>query len=362
MLLISFLMACGGSSPSTDGFPGDTQEPVDTGIPWPGGDCEGTDEDRDGWCLEEGDCDDTNEWVNPGRDEDPEDGLDNDCDGRVDESFQGITLMQLGDFSSIPHRIIGVDPLGKESFSVDLDNFEIVPYFLTAGVNGGWVMADLAEGFLYQTDETGHVTPLSDFSESEFGIYGIATHPDGYYLVSVIGGLVAVDPTTGVQTPLASWVPDELGFFAFDLSVDHASGDIGVSGYYGAFGILTAGGEWTTYRLTDMEADIEYIMYSSDHRDLDGFYGGGFTPDGFGIYRFNLETSDWEKKQDWDQDWSPHFLAVDSESGDFFITTDGGQYPYAWKIDGETGAAASFYPDPGTLQPGISFWDLYANY
>jgi hypothetical protein len=82
----------------------------------------------------------------------------------------------------------------------------------------------------------------------------------------------------------------------------------------------------------------------------------------FGIYRFDLEQKNWVKKAAWDQEWSPHFLAVDSESGDFFITTDGGQYPYVWKIDGETGAAASFYPDAGTIQPGISYWDLYTNY
>jgi hypothetical protein len=213
-------------------------------------------------------------------------------------------------------------------------------------------------------DETGHVTPLSDFSASEYGIYGITTHPDGYYLVSVIGGLVAVDPS-GVQTPLASWIPDEVGFFAFDLVLNHATGDIGVSGYYGAFGILSAGGEWTPHRLTDMEADApEYIMYSVDHKDMDGFYAGAFAVENgeFGIYRFNMELQDWEKKASWDQEWSPHFLAVDSESGDFFITTEGGQYPYAWKIDGETGAAASFYPDAGTIQPGIAYWDLYSNY
>ena len=82
----------------------------------------------------------------------------------------------------------------------------------------------------------------------------------------------------------------------FDLTVNPSTGDVGVSGYYGAFGVLSAGGEWTTYRLTDMEADIEYIMYSTDYKDQDGFYGGGFNVDGFGIYRFDLEQKDWVKK------------------------------------------------------------------
>ena len=360
MMFLPLLLACGGSAPSDNPIKDDTQEIEDTGTPWPGGNCEGTDNDRDGWCVEDGDCDDSNEWVNPGRDEDTTDEIDNDCDGRIDEAFAGLTLMQVGDGASIPHRIIGVSPLGKESWSIDLDNFEMAPFFLTAGINEGWAIADLANGMLMQVEPDGHVTPLSDFSEFD-GIYGITTHPDGYYLVSVIGGIVAVD-ASGVQTALATWVPDEVGFFAFDLAVNPSNGDVGVSGYYGAFGILTAGGQWTPHRLTDMEADPEYIFYSIDYKDQDGFYGGGFSPDGFSIYRFDIDQKDWEKKADWDQDWSPHFIAVDSESGDFYITTDGGQYPYAWKIDSESQDASSFYPDAGTIQPGISFWDLYANY
>ena len=46
--------------------------------------CECVDFDRDGFCEDE-DCDDENRNVNPGRDERCRDGLDNDCDGGVDE-------------------------------------------------------------------------------------------------------------------------------------------------------------------------------------------------------------------------------------------------------------------------------------
>jgi V8-like Glu-specific endopeptidase len=46
--------------------------------------CFCTDNDTDGWCVEEGDCDDANPNVNPGVAEIC-DGIDNNCDGTVDE-------------------------------------------------------------------------------------------------------------------------------------------------------------------------------------------------------------------------------------------------------------------------------------
>ncbi len=45
-----------------------------------------TDDDNDGYAENEGDCDDTNASVNPGATE-IEDGIDNDCDGEIDEGF-----------------------------------------------------------------------------------------------------------------------------------------------------------------------------------------------------------------------------------------------------------------------------------
>jgi hypothetical protein len=46
-----------------------------------------TDEDGDGWSVEDGDCDDENQAINPGVASDGCNGRDNDCDGQVDEDF-----------------------------------------------------------------------------------------------------------------------------------------------------------------------------------------------------------------------------------------------------------------------------------
>jgi hypothetical protein len=45
-----------------------------------------TDADNDGWCVEDGDCDDGNAAVNPGQAEICDDLLDNDCDGLIDSN------------------------------------------------------------------------------------------------------------------------------------------------------------------------------------------------------------------------------------------------------------------------------------
>ena len=46
-----------------------------------------TDADNDGYSEHQGDCDDTNATVYPGATEDESDGVDNDCDGEVDETL-----------------------------------------------------------------------------------------------------------------------------------------------------------------------------------------------------------------------------------------------------------------------------------
>lgn len=59
------------------------------------------DADQDGWTLADGDCDDTDPTVNPGADEvfgdGLDDGVDNDCDGLIDEGVPDSELDADGD-------------------------------------------------------------------------------------------------------------------------------------------------------------------------------------------------------------------------------------------------------------------------
>ncbi len=67
-----------------DGVDNNCDGVVDEGCS--GGGC--TDADADGWCVEDGDCDDTDPNINPGRNDTKgrwgRDGVDNDCNGIID--------------------------------------------------------------------------------------------------------------------------------------------------------------------------------------------------------------------------------------------------------------------------------------
>ena len=360
-LLFTLALACGGGAADTDTEI--TTEVEDTGTPWPDSPCEGlTDEDGDGWCAESGDCDDNNPLANPDRGEDPEDGFDNDCDGRVDEEFKGVVVVQVGDGATIPHRVIGVDTLGRSTFSVDLDNMEIAPYFLTAGVNEGWAIIDLANLLLVSVDSSGHVETLADLSWAENGAYGLTTHPDGYYVVGGATAVVAVDPVTGEQSTLAEWDIEADGLFAFDVVINPSNKEIGVYGLYGGFATISTAGAFEIVRATDFEAEPQYMFYSGDYKDQVGWFASGWDADGFGIFELDAVNKSWTRRLSWADDWDPHFVAVDSDSGDYYLTTEGGQYPYVWKLDAETENADIFYPESGEITPSVSFWDLYSVY
>ena len=63
LFALSLLVACGDK---TDDGPIYTGETGDTYVPWPDDTAAGTDDDGDGFTVEEGDCDDADVYVNPG--------------------------------------------------------------------------------------------------------------------------------------------------------------------------------------------------------------------------------------------------------------------------------------------------------
>lgn len=76
--------------------------------------------DNDGYSLNQGDCDDTNASINPGASE-IEDGIDNDCDGEIDEGFN-----ESGTVTDQDGNTYGYLTYGDQVWTVE--NAEMVKY------------------------------------------------------------------------------------------------------------------------------------------------------------------------------------------------------------------------------------------
>ena len=83
----------------------------DTGTPTPplgdaGGPCpylptDTVDHDGDGWSGADGDCNDCNKFINPGAYDIPSDGIDEDCDGKIDDEPTGCDSSLTGPATSV---------------------------------------------------------------------------------------------------------------------------------------------------------------------------------------------------------------------------------------------------------------------
>ena len=121
-LLFSLIFACAQKEPiATDPDTGSTDEPSQPSVqPEPSQpESSETDEDGDGFSIEGGDCDDTDPWTNPLRDEEGGDGVDNDCDGMIDELWDGLTAALQSPNGD--HSLVHLNPIGNIVSETPLD-------------------------------------------------------------------------------------------------------------------------------------------------------------------------------------------------------------------------------------------------
>lgn len=356
MRFLPLFVLAAACSPSTTGFgkpqpedTGDTGEDTDDDTDLVDtADTDG-DLDDDGFTPEEGDCDDADVRVSPARDEEDEDGKDNDCDGRVDEAWSGFSVGRVdGDGAG---SIIVLDRVGDADDEVSLSD-GCYPIWLDH-LGDGWVVNNN-----YATVEAvapdGTCTVLADFSDTEvyaFGLWGIATQIDGSVVAATIGSLEGVG-TDGTVTQLATWVVDledvsAHEFAASAVAVDPATGEVGLFDYFGGFATWSASEGLVIHRKGDYESPALYTT-SGAHRDGGGWYTQGTDANtgASGIYSFDLALGDWTLEETWDaaSDWSPFQVAIDGDSGDWYVTANvGGIFPTVYRIVENTGYAADFY-------------------
>lgn len=365
-LHLVLLIACSDSKPEQgaddSGIPADTDsgevEVEDT-------EPEGTDEDGDGWTVEEGDCDDASIYVNPAWDEDPDDRLDNDCDGRIDEVWSGLLVARtdVNGGGSLLH----VDTLGTLQAETVLDSGCLL-VGIDTGLSGGWV-GNNGYATLATLDESGTCADLADFSETDYGLYAVATHPDGYFLAATVDGLHAVDPD-GTVTELASWSADASDPATFEryvwaLAVDIRDGTVGLFDAYGGFATWSATDGLVNQIQADPESPTVYL-HAGAARDGGGFValGQDASTGAYGFYDFDADAGAWTLRTTWeDTEFTPSGITVDGDSQDVYALASGGWYRQVWRVRYENGEQAILYQTPeDELDPDQLFAGILTTY
>jgi len=343
------------------------------------------DADGDGFTVEDGDCDDGDIAVNPGREEDPSDGKDNDCDGRIDEKWSGMTVGLQSE--SGRSSLLVYDTVGRVEEEIKLDD-GCIPYSLDHGIDGGWVAVTYPEYInisamapappesadVVEIDEEGHCTVLASFDDESYWwgppIRGVRAHPDGYYVVAGPGALYRVD-RDGTMTELASWgwdYTDEKLFdlYAMDLSVDLLTGEVGIVDLLGGFATWSEGDGLVFRKKADITGGWEnwdwLVGVAGTKMDSGGWWSlqVDYETGEYALYRFNEDTGDWVSRMEWvDSNFIPLLLAEDGDHGEFYVTAKGGDHRTIWRIREEGDLVDDFVDE---VEDGYNLWGIVSDY
>jgi len=382
LLWLLVVTACGpGTDPDTDvdtdadtDADTDTDTDADTDTDEPG-----TDNDRDGWTVEEGDCDDDDVWVNPGWDERPNDDRDNDCDGRIDEVFAGVIALRVDTREQGTSLIHTIDSLGDVTGAWDLaggpaaamsaywfdERLDRTGWLAT---NNGWFSTDKAPPAVFSVDRAGTATRLWSLAEDPtideewfpFGLWGVASHPDGYAVASTGGRLLRIDDD-GTVSVLAQWPSlEEDGshdLFASAVAASPLDGTVGLFGYYGGYATWNPEDGYTLVQAEDPMAPVGG-SYDAHSDEKGRFYVLGWRLDGseakVGIFRWNPDTGRFVLKGAWkdstgaDIAYNPVAFGIDTEGGDFYVSANGGWQRTVWRVFGGDDYASVLYRVPTT--------------
>ena len=385
------LSACAGSKPApapiSEPQPAEPSEPASP-TSEPDGP-QGTDEDGDGFTVEGGDCDDSDPWTNPARDEEPGDGQDNDCDGRVDEIWAGLTVALQTPTSN---KLLIFNTLGgiESEFNLGPD---CAASYLTHSIDhdstGGYV-ATVGGSILGEPpskiatiDGTGNCSILHDFMPAEGEelpegeqpyVRDIITHPDGYYLATKMDSLLRID-VDGTITVLEEWSADPADtenylIQAWTLAIDIVTKEVALFGLYGDFATWNEGQGITLHKSLPLEDPSLWDgLYTYSGVSMDG--GGFFTlslnaNDGnTAIQEFNFATEEFDPVAEWTppvQTGSifPLDIASNGDAQDFYVAANVATFHTIWRVRTVDSSIYDLYKSDS--MPNYKFQGMITNY
>jgi len=357
----------------------------------------GTDADGDGFTVEDGDCDDDDIGVNPAREEDIFDGIDNDCDGRIDEEWSGYSVAE--QVQGGTSRILLFDTIARLDGSISLPD-DLVPYSLDHGLDDNYVVAvstafhnisgsgasfEYAPAGVAEVSADGTTTILAAFSDPThensdptddtfhwFGalVRSVATHPDGYYLALTQDALTRID-RDGTTSVLASWGADFADeetwqLHAQDMSVDLLTGEVAILGLLGGFATWSEADGFAVRRPVDVSEGLA---------NWDGLRGvalarmgadgwrvmlGSFETGDFAIHGFDPAANDYVQQIAWsNNNVIPLGLSDDADHDELYATAKGGDFRTIWRIRYLDETVDDAY---GEVDDGVTLWGITPNY
>jgi len=359
------------SEPSQE--PSPTQEPESTEPSEPSAPV-GTDNDGDGVTVEDGDCDDDDPWTNPLRDEEGSDGIDNDCDGMIDEKWDGLTIARQSPAGD--HTLVHINSVGNIIDETSLST-DCAPAYLSHAEEG-WISS--AGGSIlgappFQVVEIsaqGDCNVLADFFEDEENpvVRGVVYHPDGYYLASRLGSLIRID-TDGTISELASWGfdPNDAANFQlhiWNVAIHPITMEVGLFGLFGGFATYTEEAGLAIHKQTDMENLEEWdglYAYSGTVLTQSGWIALVFdsATGETSIRGFDFDTKTWNLRVQWVRaDIFPLDIAVNRDVDDFYITANAATYHTVWRVREIDQFIDDLYKSPS--MPDYTFQGIVDNY
>ena len=331
----------------------------------------GTDNDGDGITVEEGDCDDNDPWTNPLRDEKGSDGIDNDCDGMIDEIWDGLTVARVSPNGD--HALAHVNVIGNIVDETPLAA-DCMPAYLAHAPNGwvasvGGTILGYPPNQVVEITEQGFCSVLADFSEDEDNpmVRSVLYHPDGYYLASRIGSLIRID-MNGTITELASWGFDPNDVETFELHVwtiamHPITHEVGLFDLFGGFATYHPDTGLVQHKKANLEEWDSLYAYSGTVLTNDGWVSLVFDGNSgeTSIRGFDFDSNDWDMRVQWVRsEIFPLDISVNGDNNDFYITANAATYHTIWRVREVDQFIDDLYKSPS--MPGYSFQGVIANY
>lgn len=337
---------------------------------------QGTDEDGDGFTVEDGDCDDSNPWINPARDEETDDMVDNDCDGRIDEQWSGVTVSVLkqGETSSL----LRLNQIGNVESEISLTN-DCMPTYLDHNLSTGGYVISHANTALASVSETGDCTVLADFSEDDnTELLGVVSLPNGDAMASRGSELIQVS-ASGAVTSVVSWdanLMDETGatnpnfqLYVWSIARDLVSGDIALFGLYGGFATWNETDGLTVHRSINPDEWDGRYAYAGAAKDGGGWFSLVYTSETgeISVAEFDDTAMDWNTRIVWSEsDQSaqefafPQGITVNGDNGDYYVTADVASFSSVFRMREADNFVDDLYRSAS--QPSWTFYGIVSNY